>query len=77
MDYPISTNSFQHEMSVYSDLIAELMGLVEDFREDFLGDDVRKLLKDIERISWNMHHSWMNLNELYYAEKAGNHANHS
>ena len=72
MDYPISTDPFHREMSIYSDSISELMGLVEDFREDFLGDDVRKLLKDVMRVAWDLHHSYLNLNDIHYNERHNN-----
>ena len=70
---------FSAEMQHNSDLLSELFGLWEGFREDFLGDDVRKLLKDLERVSWALHHSWLNLNEIHYQERQErrNNANHS
>ena len=76
MESPNYAVRFNAEMQTNSDLLSELFGLWEFFPEDFLGNDVRKLLKDLERVSWALHHSWLNLNELHYQERHNN-GNHS
>jgi len=76
MESPNYAVRFNAEMQTNSDLLSELFGLWEFFREDFLGDDVRKLLKDVMRVAWDLHHSWLNLNDIHYNERHNN-GNHS